>query len=167
MEMPPSSVFPTMVQNIPTFMPSGSRFLERFEDVPSDATITTLPAYDSRPASAAGSFRRTLPNVPLDKVPYGSALMMQKPSFLKRHGPMIATVVLTTIVFGLFISQAKSSEKLFPISAGLLIAFSAISIYQRYYYSPCLTGQPWTGYLSIGSLFTSMVLLGIWIGKTK
>lgn len=154
MELPPPSAIPTMVQDVPTFMPSGSRFLERFDEVPS-------PELLSRAGSAAESIRRSLPSIPYGKVPLRHA------SFMKKHGPMITTVVLTTIVFGLFISQAKSAEKLFPISAGVLISISAITILSRYYYSPCMTGQPWAGYLSIGSLFSSMILLGIWIAKSK
>ena len=160
MEMPPSNFLGTTVQDIPTFMPSGSRFLERFDA-------------NDMAETAAASVRRSLPNIPIDKLPFSanssaSSLMYSpKHSFLRRHGPMIANVVLTAIVLSLFVSQAKSSEKMLPIASALLLSISALTLYQRYYYSPCLTGQPWVGYLSIGSLFTSMILLGIWIGKSK
>lgn len=160
MDMPPANYLQTNVQDIPTFMPSGSRFLERFEA-------------SEVPDNAAASIRRSLPNIPTDKLPFSrdsstsSFLLPPNRSFMRRHGPMIANVVLTAVVFSLFVSQAKSSEKMLPIASALLLSVSALSMYQRYYYSPCLSGQPWVGYLSIGSLFTSMILLGIWIAKSK
>ena len=163
MELPPPNIIPTHVQEIPTIMPSGSRFLERFDGDGSSLIEDAM----TRGNSAASSVRRSLPSIPIDKLPFSSTASLLKPhkSFMSKHGPMIANVVLTAIVFSLFVSQAKSSQKMLPISAALLLTFSAVTMYQRYYYSPCLVGQPWVGYMTIGSLFTSMILLGIWIAK--
>lgn len=176
MDVPPPAIMQTNVDQIPIHMPSGAGFLERFEPLTGDgltppplppryATQETLQW--SRPSSSTLS-SGSMPSSSLYSLRQndGSGGVM---AFAKKHGLMITNSVLTIIVFGLLMSRvtSSSSEKALPAMVGALLATTALTIFQRYNYSPCTSGPKWVGYLTTLSLFSSMIVLAIWIQKTK
>ena len=155
MQLPPPHSIPTIVQHMPVDMPSGGHILERFDE--------TTPLFDTE------TLPPPLPPRGKSMMYGGSKQQLQKASasFLAKHGLMMTNTLLTIIVFSLLISQAKSSEKTLPVSAAGLLAVTALILYQRYNYSRCLDGHKWVGYFTAGSLFVSMIVLSIWIAKSK